>query len=173
MVINTRTYVKSPNTSFITGCIQVAPASIRQQTRGEETATKAGLLFCIQRCQPICWKVEGDGWKKEKKTEKTRSPAGICHSSATQPMQIQFDFNSLILDCIIWDVIKISHCFSREQQSVSQKPRRRYAKRLSVLLAQTSRYRADYALLAVHGDLIVRSKLTVFHRCEAEPISLG
>lgn len=81
-------------------------------------------------------------------------------------------FNSLILDCIIWGVIKISQCLSREQQSVSQERRRRHAKRLSVLLAQTSRYRADYALLAVHGDLIVRSKLTAFHRCAAERISL-
>lgn len=41
-----------------------------------------------------------------------------------------------------------------------------------MLVAQTSRYRADYALLAVHGDLIVRSKLTVFHRCRADFIRL-
>ncbi len=148
------------------------PNNNKATTSGGETATKASCFFIFRDVNLSAGK-----WRemdeKGKRVWITRSPTGICHSSATQPMQIQFDFNSLILDCIIWDVIKISHCFSREQQSVSQKPRRRYAKRLSVLLAPTSRYRADYALLAVHGDLIVRSKLTVFHRCEAEQISLG
>lgn len=87
----------------------------------------------------------------------THVPLKRCRSSLI--------FNSLILDCIFrWrDKNKsLSQPGATKCQSGSEWRRRRHGTLKGFLRrgAPTSRYRADYALLAVHGDLIVRSKLT-------------
>ena len=153
------------------------PSNNETTTSGEEAVTKSSSALFVFRDVNLSaekWR-EVDGKKRRKRLKNskplgasaTHLPLNRCRSSLI--------FNSLILDCIIWGVIKISHCF--QPRATKSQSRGRGADALIGFLsfwAQTSRYRADYALLAVHGDLIVRSKLTtVFHRCEAEQISLG